>query len=229
MIEIARIRCGDEKDRKVPENVQRVAREYGGLNPYGEPNYRVVWGWQRHQLLEGVWTKAVQKRVLVNGEPRDVPDTVTTHIGARIVPKYPGLLDRYILERWIPPSQYGSPEAWEANNRTWDPHHGVLMSEGPYPRRGDYEMIWHFRHPKTGDFEHVTENMVINRIRWSQQRMDRTPGEVRKDVLLHREREAREADQRMNDIHEANVAAFPMKSWVPVSGTLPSLPPGIHR
>ncbi len=54
----------------------------------------------------------------------------------RRVPKY--ALDRWIIERWMPPETYGDEALWEM--QTFETVDGrILPALGPYPSRGDYE------------------------------------------------------------------------------------------
>ena len=50
-----RIRTGRET-KDAPKEIQALAAIVGGLNFYGEPKYRVVWGWSRLTLIGGEWT-----------------------------------------------------------------------------------------------------------------------------------------------------------------------------
>lgn len=103
----------------------RVARA-GGLNRYGEPNFRVVWGWSRLTWIGGKWTDTDLSGNLL----REV-------IELRQLPKYfPH--DRWHIERWLPPEAYGSPALWYS--QTLEREDGILIPAlGPYPRRGEYE------------------------------------------------------------------------------------------
>lgn len=109
-----------------PASLQlRVARA-GGLNRYGEPNFRVVWGWSRLTWIGGKWSDT------------DAHGNVTREIvELREVPKYLPL-DRWHIERWMPPETYGSPRQWYA--QTVERADGIsIPALGPYPRRGEYE------------------------------------------------------------------------------------------
>ena len=224
------VKCGEQYDLAVPAGIQRVCREYGGLNPYGEPLFRVVWGWQRLHVLEGVWQRGVSKVIERHGISCHLPGSEVIHVGAMSVPKYARLTSFFILERWLPSSHYGTPETWKEATEKWEPSQGrSFLENGPFPSRGDYEMIWHFHNPWDESFEPVTENMVINRIQWNLQRQARTPGDIRKEARFDADHTEKLTNAKMDDAHEKNVAAFPFKSWVPVSGTLPSLMPGWHR
>ena len=94
---------------------QTVGLEKFGLNPYGQPNFRVVWAPSRTRIIGGFW--------------EDI-----AHHEYRRLPKY-GVSPRWILERWRPASMYGTPQAWEREYVTPDGFYAV----GPFPVHGEYE------------------------------------------------------------------------------------------
>jgi hypothetical protein len=86
-----------------------------GFNQYGQPIFRVVWGPSRTKILGGFW------------------EDVARHEYRR-TPKY-GLQPRWVLERHLPASRYGSPRTWDRDTITNDGFYGV----GPFPVHGEYE------------------------------------------------------------------------------------------
>jgi hypothetical protein len=115
----------------------RLARA-GGLNHYGEPNFRVVWGWSRLTWIGGKWTDT------------DAHGNVTREVvELREAPKY-FPFDRWHVERWMPPETYGSPQQWYA--QTIEREDGIsIPALGPYPRRGEYEHCFTLQGPR-GEF-----------------------------------------------------------------------------
>lgn len=110
---------------EAPPEVSRVLLAGGGLNPYGEPNYRAVWGQSRLDWIGGKWEDYDECGRLV----REVYEV-------RRVPKY--AVDRWIIEIWVPPEKYGPPALWEM--QTFETVDGrIIPALGPYPSRGDYE------------------------------------------------------------------------------------------
>ena len=91
MIEILR------ETHETPENVARRLCLAGGMNRYGEANYRVVWGWNRLGWIGGKF------------EDRDARgDLIREVVELRWEPKYPQV-NRWHVERWVPAEAYGSP------------------------------------------------------------------------------------------------------------------------
>jgi hypothetical protein len=133
MIEVLR-----ESKRAPADIADRISRA-GGLNPYGRPNFRVVWGWSRLTWIGGKWT---DRDPATGGILREV-------VELRRVPKYLPH-DRWHLERWLPPALYGPPDEWYANTVE---HAGGLSvpALGPYPREGEYEHCLTLEGPR-GEF-----------------------------------------------------------------------------
>ena len=92
--------------REMHEAPECVARELllaGGRNPFGEANYRAVWGWGRLDWIGGKW----EDRDPVSGA------LVREVVELRREPKYTPR-DRWHIERWMPAESYGSPAEWHA-------------------------------------------------------------------------------------------------------------------
>ena len=104
----------------------------GGVNRFGEPMFRVVWGPERLTWIGGEWV-----------DTDDSTNVTRRIIEERQVPKYYPV-ERYYLEKWMPPEHYGSPEAWaESQIETVD---GIRIPNlGPYPSRGEYELSMRFQ------------------------------------------------------------------------------------
>lgn len=117
-----------------PANVTERLTRAGGLNRFGEPNYRAVWGWSRLTPIGGRW------------EDKNV-------VEIRMEPKYPQV-NRWHIEKWVAPEVYGSPEFWELTTK----EEGV-QALGPYPSRGDYEHCFTLETPD-GNFLQLTPTVV---------------------------------------------------------------------
>ena len=114
------------EQHEAPASIQRTLALAGGLNRFGQPNYRLVWGWSRLDFIGGEWSDFDGSGNLIRRE-----------IGLRLVPKYEQL-NRWHLERWCPPELYGSPSTWHLE--TLEVYGGIpVLALGPYPQLGDYE------------------------------------------------------------------------------------------
>src|SRR5260221_9466999 len=95
MIEVIR------EKHETPGNVTRRLCLAGGVNPYGEANYRVVWGWNRLGWIGGEF------------EDRDARgDLIREVVELRGEAKYPQV-NRWDVERGGPGEAYGSPQGWD--------------------------------------------------------------------------------------------------------------------
>ncbi|MBU6231675.1 hypothetical protein KGP36_03320 [Patescibacteria group bacterium] len=133
--------------REVPKWVSDRITSKGGLNPYGEPNFRVVWGGSRTYQVGGMF-----KHVVYVTDPSGNKRGVVTEIAeVRTLLKYNP--HRWHMERWRGPEYYGTREEWYRN--TWD-EVAQLHTMGDYPSRGDYEHVFYLAqcpHMKPEDTE----------------------------------------------------------------------------
>jgi hypothetical protein len=125
-----------------PEEVAAVLRVAGGVNYFGEPIYRAMWGWNRLDWIGGKFEDRDEHGLLVR-----------EFIGLRYEPKYTPR-NRWHIERWIPPEQYGSPQAWAAQTLEIDGAQNI-PALGPYPDRGDWEHCFTLEGPQ-GEFLQLT-------------------------------------------------------------------------
>lgn len=118
-----------------PRWIEEIALA-GGRNRYGDPNYRIIWGGSRLDWIGGEWTDWTHGGV-------SVLRRVVEH---RRVPKYPDLLNYWLVERWCAPEEYGSPLVWKIKTTEF---YGARSIEalGPYPARGDYELTMSVSRP----------------------------------------------------------------------------------
>jgi len=132
--------------RETHEAPAEVARELllaGGRNPFGEANYRAVWGWSRLDWIGGKWEdrdaesgRVIREVVELRREPKYLPH------------------NRWHIERWMPAESYGSPAEWAA--QTCEIVNGRNVAAlGPYPSRGDYEHCFTVEGPR-GEFVQLT-------------------------------------------------------------------------
>jgi len=131
---------------EAPESVAARLSAAGGLNRYGEPNYRVVWGWNRLAWIGGKFE-----------DRDDRGDLVREVVELRREPKY-AAVDRWHVERWVAPEEYGSPRAWYAQTVECADGRSV-PALGPYPERGEYEHCFTIEGLR-GEFVQLTPTIV---------------------------------------------------------------------
>jgi hypothetical protein len=188
---------------ETPETVARRLELAGGSNRLGEPNYRAVWGWNRLAWIGGKF------------EDRD-PATgslLREAVELRQEPKYPAV-NRWHIERWLPPEAYGSPRQWHA--QTIERENGLsIPALGPYPSRGEYEHCFTLEGPR-GEFIQLTPTIAehIARAIECARGVPRSRGRAR---LYEREQHAeRVYDAQAYDILDAAVPAFHKQPFVGV-------------
>lgn len=141
---------------EVPASVEERVTRAGGLNWFGEPNFRVVWGGSRLTWIGGRWTDwdANGNFVRQCAELRNVPKYLPT--------------DRWHIERWLPPTAYGPPENWWV--QTIQAEDGTLIPAlGPYPSRGEYEHCFTLQNSR-GEFVRLTAtacDWIVRAIEWA--------------------------------------------------------------
>lgn len=112
-----------------PEEFQQRLTEIGGLNPYDEPNFRLIWsqGGDEHALYRagGAWE--------IEGLP--------SVIGYRDL-LVGGGTPSWALLQWHPAIHYGTPESYYVMN--YDLQTG-LQDLGEYPYSGRYQLLYNLR------------------------------------------------------------------------------------
>lgn len=139
--------------RECPESVLTALEVAGGLNRFNEPNFRVVWGYDRIVPIHGEWQQWEQCVATLTdkqtgySESRLVTKLTSSVIETRQVPKYlPG--NCWHLEMWRPPEEYGSPEQWgKAGEEVIGCQ--TIDTSGPFPSRGEYELCYPLTHDGT--------------------------------------------------------------------------------
>ena len=135
--------------RETHETSESVAQRLvcaGGINRFGEPNYRAVWGWNRLAWIGGKFEDRDEHGALLR-----------ERIELREEPKYPAV-NRWHIERWLPPEAYGSPRQWYS--QTVERENGVsIPALGPYPSRGDYEHCFTLEGSR-GEFLQITPTIA---------------------------------------------------------------------
>jgi hypothetical protein len=174
----------------------------GGVNRFGEPNYRAIWGWNRLAWIGGKF------------EDRDGDGHLLREVvELRREPKYPAV-NRWHIERWMPPESYGSPRQWYV--QTVERENGVsIPALGPYPYRGDYEHCFTLQNAR-GEFVQLTAaaaEHIARAIEWCH----KAPRAVGNRAVRDRSaREEQNYDQWAYDVLDDSVPAFHQQPFVTV-------------
>ena len=188
---------------ETPELVAQRLAAAGGINRYGETNYRAVWGWNRLAWIGGKFEDRDQRGDLL----REV-------VELRREPKYPAV-NRWHIERWMPPESYGSPRQWYA--QTVERENGVTIPAlGPYPYRGDYEHCFTLQTPG-GAFVQLTAaaaEHIAHVIEFSR-KTNRAEG--KRAVTDRHAHEENNYDQYAYDVLDDAVPAFHHQPFVTVA------------
>ena len=154
--------------RECPPEVARELTLAGGLNRYGEPMFRVVWGYNRIVPMSGEWQEWEKSRATLTDkltghqEHRDFIRLVSSVVETRMEPKYLPA-NCWHLEKWCPPEDYGSPELWRKQGE--EVVRGLTVdTAGEFPSRGEYELVMPLTHDFTGMGKPLplTADMVAN-------------------------------------------------------------------
>ena len=187
----------------VDANVARRLELAGGRNRFCEPNYRAVWGWNRLAWIGGKF------------EDRDSNGALLRErIELRKEPKYPAV-NRWHIERWVPPEVYGSPRTWYA--QTNEITNGQTVAAlGPYPSRGEYEHCFTLETPQ-GEFIQLTPT-IAEHIATAIERSRLKPRAHSREKLYDREaREDRAYENWAFDLLDDQAPAFHKQPFVTVS------------
>lgn len=133
-----------------PESVAEELKLAGGVNRFGEPNFRCVWGFDRIVPITGEWQEFEQVLAKLTdkktgySQSRIVTQLKSSVIETRMVPKYMPA-NSWHLEMWRPPEEYGTPEQW---GKAGEEIIGLqtVDTAGPFPARGEYELCYPITH-----------------------------------------------------------------------------------
>jgi hypothetical protein len=188
---------------EAPESVARRLELAGGRNRLGEANYRAVWGWNRLTWIGGKFEDRDEHGALIR-----------ERIELRKEPKYPAV-NRWHIERWVPPEAYGSPRTWYTQTNEIGNGRSVAAL-GPYPERGEYEHCFTLETPQC-EFIQLTPT-VAEYVATAIERA-RCPPRVRaREKLYDREtREDRAYENWAFDLLDDTAPAFHKQPFVAVT------------
>ena len=130
--------------RQAPAYLTALITKIGGTNFYGEPNFRLVWASERLTPSGGTWVDWDKNLSTKDRQERRGNKPIRRVAEVRMIRRY-GPAQGWLLEKWCPPSIYGSPRRWYSpviiggTMILVDGGTRRLPSQGSYPSRGDYE------------------------------------------------------------------------------------------
>jgi len=104
-----------------------------GLNRFGGPLYRVVWGYNRLEWIAGLFTRFDEAGNFRKEEYGEFLELKYSYLGKERI-------NRWMVERWFAPEEYGTREMWNFETHEIDGFR-EFAAVGPYPSRGDYELV----------------------------------------------------------------------------------------
>ncbi len=188
---------------ETPDSVAQPLERAGGCNRLGEPNYRAVWGWNRLAWIGG---KFEDRDPATGSLLREV-------VELRREPKYPAV-NRWHIERWLPPETYGSPRAW--HTQTIERENGIsIPALGPYPSRGEYEHCLTLEGPR-GEFVQLTPTIAEHIARAIECSRNFARGVSRSRLYDREQRTERDYDEWAFDVMDDAVPSFHNQPFVTV-------------
>jgi hypothetical protein len=188
---------------RTPESVARRLEFAGGRNRFGEPNYRAVWGWNRLAWIGGKFEDRDERGVLLR-----------ERIELRKEPKY-SAVNRWHIERWVPPEVYGSPRTWYAQTNELTGGQNIAAL-GPYPSRGEYEHCFTLETPK-GEFIQLTPTIAVYIATAIERSRCKPRARSREKLYAREEREDRAYENYAFDLLDDATPAFHRQPFVTVS------------
>lgn len=186
--------------RDTPRRLTAELSRYGGLNPFGTLNWRVVLAQNvREQTFGTMRNMPVLNADDVDDVPEVEPESFSS--GELWVPRYDK--EGWILERWFPDYAWGSQGDWEHETS----QDGVTRLKGAFPRQGDYYMVNEGFHAAMPDADFWKSE--IQKCLRDQEAMPGNPATVLgRNLYMHRtKQELREEAYReeVNRIHRSVV------------------------
>lgn len=226
----------DITKREVPSWIEKEITLQGGLNRFGRPNYRVIWGGNRTYLVGGTFKDVVK----LKDEDSRERAVVVPNPELRTLLKYNP--HRWHLEKWCGPEFYGTEEDWYIQTYDIEAH---LHTMGPYPHEGDYEHVFYLAmcshmlptdtewcmqcKVSSGEYIPLEENLhILKRQIWALEQTRLISKVDEKFALFQREVDRREANrQRINEVVRNAMRpqlAMQPTSWQPGMGAPCSMP-----
>lgn len=140
-----------KENLECPNELQEIITELGGFNPYGEPNFKILWNQSFSSWQGGHWKISEDDQYFTGYK-----ETLRTDG-----------LPYWILMQWVdsgkciemPFMKAEEPEFWYGQNI--DPETGLNIL-GEYPYEGDYQIAYKLVHTWLADNKLCIEPMELN-------------------------------------------------------------------
>lgn len=163
--------------------LKALIAKIGGMNVFGQPNYRLVHSEFRRTPSGGTWIEW-DSDLTISERKDGVATPIRRVVETRMILMYPNTLGKWILEKWCPPSSYGTPKEWSlpitsGGTMLYIPTVAKLVATlGQYPWKGDYEN-YGYAFPT----EALTEAVVMTAIGRIERSIDAMPSTPEGRVL----------------------------------------------
>ena len=206
-------------ENRVPEEVKLRLLLAGGVNRFGQPNFRIVWGAQRIIKMHGEWQEVEpakptgvynDKGYMVMTAPRVKSSVIET----REVPKYLPV-ECFFLEKWCPPEMYGTPETWhKAGVEVVGA--STVDTAGPFPSMGEYELVMPITIDGTprGQRLPLYPQLVEMLVQLIQKSVDFSFAQRRAAIMQRLEREDTQFTDKAESILRDGIPAFSGQTFV---------------
>jgi hypothetical protein len=198
--------------RRAPAAIQERLARAGGRNRFGEPNFRVVWGWDRLTWIGGKWEDWEHD---AKGMPTRLKSVSYEY---RQMPKYEDYW-RWHVETWRPPEFYGSPARW-AEQYTVQEDGRSFLELGPYPQRGEYELCFTVQTP-AGQYLDLTPRvaeLVVRAVVWSRYRVQKDKSKSLAALRAREAKKQRDWDTWADAVLDDAAPAFGLQPKVSFAG-----------
>jgi hypothetical protein len=126
-------------------------------------------------------------------------------IESRQVPKYLPV-ERWHIERWVPPEAYGTPQQWY--ELTTEVEDGIRIAAlGPYPARGEYEHCFTLCAADGGylPLSAAACDWIVTAVEWAKRQPQRQRGDA---IATRQARREKEWNRAADDLLDDAVPAF---------------------
>jgi hypothetical protein len=202
-----------------PKHIQERLTIAGGLNRFGEPNFRCVWGFNRVVPVHGEWQDWEMTELISPRTGMPIPLYKGSVIETRMCPRY-YRGNVWILEKWCPPEQYGSPDLWKKQGE--EVVNGqVIDTAGEFPTRGDYELAFYITADlqRNGDFIPLNATVAEWLVQLIVKSREISMAQNRAQIVKECEKEEKDFVEQAVDVMKDGLRPFAGETFITVPGS----------